>query len=60
MKLVVPTLRLEIRLVTYGIQIKGEVLKLAFIERDAPKEMINNEIKYMIYLLIFFRFIFIL
>ena len=52
-KLVVPTLKFEIRLETYGMQIKGDVPKLALIDRDAPKDMMNNEIKYMIYLLIF-------
>ena len=40
----VPTLKLVITLETYGIQTKGEVPKLALIERDAPKEMKNNEI----------------
>ena len=53
-KLVVPTLKFVIKLQTYGIQISGEVPKLALIDSDAPKEIINNDIIYMIYLLIFF------
>ena len=40
----VPTLKLEITLETYGMQIKGAVPKLALIDRDAPKDMMNNEI----------------
>lgn len=44
-KLVVPTLKLEIRLQTYGMQIKGDVPKLALIDKDAPRDMINKEIK---------------
>lgn len=40
-----PTLKLEIRLQTYGMQIKGDVPKLALIDKDAPRDMINKEIK---------------
>lgn len=58
-KLVVPTLKFEIRLETYGMQIKGDVPKLALIDRDAPKDMKNNEIKYIKYLLTFFILTFI-
>ncbi len=59
-KLVVPTLKLDIKLVTYGMQISGEVPRFALIERDAPKEIMNNEIKYITYLLNFFTSIFII
>ena len=52
-KLVVPTLKFDIRLVTYGMQINGEVPRFALIDSDAPKEMMNNEIKYITYLLTF-------
>ena len=45
-KLVVPTLKFVIRLNTYGTQIKGEVPKFALIDNDAPKEIMNNDIKY--------------
>ena len=41
----VPTLKLDITLETYGMQIKGAVPKLAFIDMAAPKDMINNEIR---------------
>ena len=51
----VPTLKPDITLETYGIQIKGEVPKLALIDRDAPKDMMNKEIMYITYLLIFFN-----
>ena len=44
-KLVVPTLKLEIRLHMYGMQINGDVPKLALIDNDAPKDMINKEIR---------------
>ena len=50
----VPTLKPDITLETYGIQIKGEVPKLALIDRDAPKDMMNNEIMYNTYLVILF------
>ena len=36
-KLVVPTLKFVIKLLTQGIQIRGEVPKLALIDSDAPK-----------------------
>ena len=55
MKITTPTLRLEIKLQTYGRQINGEVPKLALIDREAPKEIMNNESKYNTYLLIFFN-----
>ena len=41
------------------MQIRGEVPKLALIDSDAPKEIMNNEIKYRTYLLNFFTLIFI-
>ena len=50
-KLVVPTLKFVIKLNTCGMQIRGEVPKFALIDNDAPKYIINNEIKYMTYLL---------
>nr|WP_296798282.1 hypothetical protein [uncultured Methanobrevibacter sp.] len=53
-KITTPRLKLTIRLQTYGRQINGEVPKLALIDREAPKEIMNNEIKYIKYLLIFF------
>ena len=49
----VPTLKLDITLETYGMQIRGAVPKLALIDKAAPKDMINNEIMYIAYLLIF-------
>ncbi len=45
MKLVVPTLRFVIKLETYGIQIRGEVPRLALIDNDAPRAIMNNDIK---------------
>ena len=33
------------------MQIRGEVPKLALIEREAPREIMNNETRYMTYLL---------
>lgn len=59
MKLVVPTLKFVIRLETYGMQISGEVPRFALIESDAPREIMNNDIKYITYLLNFFTLIFI-
>ncbi len=41
------------------MQINGEVPRFAFIDKDAPKEMMNNEIKYITYLLNFFTLTFI-
>ncbi len=41
----VPTLRLDITLETYGMQIKGAVPRLAFIDMAAPKDMMNNQIR---------------
>lgn len=41
------------------MQIKGDVPKFALIDRDAPKEIMNNEIKYITYLLTFFTLTFI-
>lgn len=35
------------------MHINGEVPKLALIESDAPDDIMNREIKYMMYLLIF-------
>lgn len=49
---VVPTLTFPIKLETYGMQINGEVPKFALIDREAPREIIKSEIKYMMYLLI--------
>ena len=49
-----PTLNLVIKLETYGRHIKGEVPKLALIDREAPNDIINNESRYIKYLLIFF------
>ena len=46
-----------IKLQTYGRQISGEVPKLALIDKDAPKEMMNNESRYITYLLNLFNFI---
>ena len=40
------------------MQINGEVPKLALIDSDAPSEIMNNEIKYITYLLSFFTLIF--
>ena len=37
MKLVVPTLRVAIRLDTYGMQIRGEVPRFALIDNESPK-----------------------
>ena len=54
-KITIPTLRFVIKLQTYGRQINGEVPKLALMDREAPKEIMNSEIKYIIYLLIFFH-----
>jgi hypothetical protein len=54
-KITTPTLRFEIRLQTYGRHINGEVPKLALIDREAPKDIMNNESKYNTYLLIFFH-----
>ena len=48
-----PTLNLVIRLETYGRHIKGEVPKLALIDNDAPKDMMNNESRYKAYLVTF-------
>lgn len=44
MKHTVPTLKFNIKLETYGRQIKGEVPKLALMDIAAPKDIINNEI----------------
>ena len=41
----VPTLKWDITLETYGMQIKGAVPKLALIDIAAPKDMMNNEIR---------------
>jgi len=41
------------------MQIKGEVPRFALIDRDAPKDIMNNEIKYTTYLLNRFMFMFI-
>ena len=54
-KITIPTLRFVIKLQTYGRHINGEVPKLALMDREAPKEIMNSEIKYIIYLLIFFH-----
>ena len=50
-----PTLNFTIKLDTYGRQINGEVPKSALIDKEAPKEIINSERKYIIYLLNFFN-----
>lgn len=55
MKLVVPTLKFAIRLDTYGIQINGDVPRFALIDSDAPRDMMNKDIKYTTYLLNFFK-----
>ena len=54
-KITTPTLNFEIKLQTYGRHINGEVPKLALIDREAPKDIMNNESKYNTYLLIFFH-----
>ena len=41
----VPTLKWDITLETYGMQINGAVPKSALIEMAAPKDMMNNESK---------------
>ena len=41
------------------MQISGEVPRLALIESDAPREIMNNDIKYITYLLNFFKLTFI-
>ena len=43
-KTTIPTLKFVIKLQTYGRQINGEVPKLAFMDNEAPKEIINNDI----------------
>ena len=53
-KLVVPTLRLVIKEATYGMQINGEVPKFALIDSDAPSEIMNSDIKYIIVCLLKF------
>lgn len=45
MKLVVPTLSFVIKLETYGMQISGEVPRLALIDKEAPSEIMNSESK---------------
>ena len=54
-KTTIPTLKFVIKLQTYGRQINGEVPKLAFMDNEAPKEIINNDNKYNKYLLTFFH-----
>ena len=54
-KTTIPTLKFVIKLQTYGRHINGEVPKLALMDREAPKEIMNSEIKYITYLLIFFH-----
>lgn len=53
MKLVVPTLKFAIRLNTYGMQINGDVPRFVLIDSDAPRDMMNKDIKYTTYLLNF-------
>jgi len=45
-KEVVPTLRFEITLLTYGMQISGEVPRFALMDRDAPNEIMNKDRRY--------------
>ena len=41
----VPTLKCEIRLQTFGMQISGAVPKFALIDSEAPKDMKNRELR---------------
>ena len=42
-KITIPTLRFVIKLQTYGRHINGEVPKLALMDREAPKEIMNSQ-----------------